>query len=42
MANESDDEIKDMLTAPSMLLVINDHTMKLERAIINVNENITY
>jgi hypothetical protein len=30
---ESDDEIKDMLTATSMLLAIKEHIMQLERAI---------
>jgi hypothetical protein len=33
LVNETDDEIKDMLTATSMLLAINEHTMQLERAI---------
>jgi hypothetical protein len=33
LVNESDDEIKDMLTATSLLHAINEHTMQLERAI---------
>jgi predicted transcriptional regulator len=31
--NERDGEIKDILTATSMLLTINEHTVQLERAI---------
>jgi hypothetical protein len=34
LVNLSDDEIKDMFTATSLLLAINEHTMQLERAII--------
>jgi hypothetical protein len=33
LVNESDDKIKDMLTATSLLLAINEHTMQLQRAI---------
>jgi ribosomal protein L10 len=31
---ECDGEIKEMLTGTSMLLTVNEHTMQLERAII--------